>query len=370
MARKLYIDTDAGRLVSGLNSSIPPDLNTLFEGDAVDYELYFVKRDPLGVNAYEPQNLSAASVSLHIGEPRPSTATAFVAQNTWTDLPATVTATVTRTVTGGVGLNEQQAVAFSPEVYSGTFSLTFPSRTVALTGTITSGLFTAVSAHGLALSEPFLTSGISGAAGGLTNGQTLFVSQVLNATQFSAATAPNRSAATSFSASSPGSALTITATSRLIDARGTAQACQSALETVASVGAGNVTVVAAPGRQYRISYENEKSQVALPLPTIADALTPIYGKTALVNFNTTTLVNALSASATIDAVLEVETTESGAVETVLQVPVLLRNDIISGTSPLPPPTTTAPFFYLASPDASVFAVSVDNSGVLTTEKIS
>jgi hypothetical protein len=370
MARKLYIDTENGRFVGGLNSSIPPDLNSFFEGDTAPYELYFVRRDPSGATAFEPQNLSGASVKLHIGPPPPSTATAFVVQQTWANLPTTVSATVARTVEGGVASNEQQTVTFSPEAFSGTFALTFPARSVALTGTVTNGIFTSSAAHGLASSEPFVPSGLGTVTGGLANGQTLFVAQVVNATQFTAALVPQAATVTAFGADTVGSVGTITATSRLIPARATAAQAQSALEAVPSIGAGNVGVVATPGREYRLGYQNAKGQVELPVPTISTALTPVFGKTANINFNTVELANAISASATLAAVLEVEATESGKVETFAQVPVTLRNDIIDGVSPLPVSTTTASFFTLLSPDNSVFAVSVDDDGILTTEKIS
>jgi hypothetical protein len=370
MARKLYIDTENGRFVGGLNSSIPPDLNSFFEGDTAPYELYFVRRDPSGVNAFEPQNLSGASVKLHIGPPPPSTATAYVAQQTWTNLPTTVSATIARTVEGGVAANEQQTITFSPEAYSGTFALTFPARTVALTGTVTSGIFTAAAAHGLAAQEPFVPSGLSGTAGGLTNGQTLFVAQVLNATQFTATTRPQAAAVTAFSATAVGSVGTITATSRLIPARASAAQAQSSLEAVPSIGAGNVSVVATPGREYRLGYQNAKGQVSLPAPTISTALQPVFGKTANINFNTVELANAISASASIAAVLEVEATESGKVETFAQVPVTLRNDIIASGTPTPVSTISgSASFSILSPDSSVWVITIDNDGILTASKL-
>jgi len=370
MARKLFIDTAEGRLVRGLDDASPASLDSLFEGDAAAYELYFVQRSPRAGTLYEAQNFADRSVKLHIGAPPPSTATAFVAQQSWSNLPSAVSATIVRTITGGASTNEQQSLDFDPEAFSGTFALTIPARTVALTGTITNGIFTSASAHGLALAEPFVTSGLGTVTGGLANGQSLFVAQVLNATQFSAATTSRGNAVTAFGAGSVGEVGTITATTRLIGGRATAQQAQSALETVPSIGAGNIRVAALPGRQYLLGYQAAKSQVELPVPIISSSLIPVFGKTGNLNFATTELANAISGSASVSAVLEVETTENGSVETVLQVPVTLRNDIIEGASPLPVSTTTATFFTLLSPDNSVFAVSVDDDGILTTEKIS
>jgi hypothetical protein len=368
MARKLYIDTESGRFVEGLESTIPADLNAFFQGDSASYELYFVRRATSGT--YEPQDLSAASVKLHIGPPPPSTATAYVAQNSWSNLPTTVSATATRVVTGGPSANEQQVIALSPEAHLGTFALTFPARTIALTGSVAAGVFTSSGSHGLTLNEPFSITGFEGASGGLSSGQSLFVSQIINATQFTASiTRGFRPGVTAFTAITAGSVVTVTASTRLIAARATAAQAQAAIEAVPSVGIGNTTINGLPGKEYRLGYQGDKGQVALPVPTIASALTPIYGKSATLNFNTNELNTAISGSATLDAVLEVEITQSGNVETVAQIPIMLRNDIITGTSPLPVSTTTAAFFNLLSPNNTVWAVSVDDNGVLTTENI-
>jgi len=370
MARKLYIDTEEGRFVEGLNSSIPPDFNTLFEGDIAPYELYFVRRDPSRVNAFAPEDFSGASVKFHIGPPPPSTATAYVAQQTWTNLPTTVSATVTRTVEGGVAANEQQTITFSPEALSGTFALTFPARTIAL-NSVTGGVFTTVSAHGLTFAEPFVPTGLSGTAGGLANDQQFFVAQVINPNQFTATSKLQTPASVTLAASGVGSIGTITATSRVISARATAAQAQATLEAVPSIGFGNINVLAAPGQTYRLGYQNDKGQIGLPAPTVTtSSLAPAFGKTANVNFNTVELTNAISASASIAAVLEVEATESGKVETFVQVPVTLRNDIIASGAPTPVSTISgSASFSILSPDSSVWAITIDNDGILTASKL-
>jgi hypothetical protein len=368
MARRLFIDTEAGRFVDGVNSNIPAALDNLFENDSASYELYFLRRDPTGAFLYEAQDFSAKSVKLHIAPAPPSTATAFVAQNTWTNLPSTVSATVTRTITGGTVSNEQQRLTFSPEAQSGTFSLTIPARTITVSA-VAGGLFTTSDNHGLAALEPFTITGLSAPTGGLSNGQTLFAAAIVNPTQFRAAPTATTTPVNTYAASG-GTASTITASTRLVAGRATGAEVQAALEALPSVGAGNVVVLASPGREYRIGYQGAKGQVPISVAAVAAALTPLFGKTAPLNFATTELANAISASASLAATLEVEVTESGSVDTVLQVPVTLRNDIITGASPLPVSTTTATFFTLLSPDNSVFAVSVDDNGILTTEKIS
>lgn len=366
MARRLYLDTVNGRFVQGLNSTIPVTLDNLFQNDAATYELYFLRPDPTGAFVYEAQDFAAKSVKLHIAPPAPSTATAYVAQNTWTDLPATVTASVTRTITGGTTANEQQTLAFTPEAQSGTFSLTIPSRTVTIAD-ITGGTFTTSGGHGLANFEPFTITGLSSPTGGLANGQSLFVASVLNAGQFTATPTANGIGVTAFAASS-GTLSTLTASTRLLPARAAAADVQTALEALPSVAAGNVLVLGIPGSEYRIGYQGQKSQVQLPVATVAASLTPVFGKTATINFATAELAAAISASASIEAALEIEVTEGSTVETLLQTGVTLRNDIITTAGALPSAVSPSTSFLLTSPDESVWSVSIDDDGTLSATK--
>lgn len=366
MARRLYLDTENARLVQGLNSTIPVALDNLFQNDAATYELYFLRPDPTGAFVYEAQNFSSKSIKLHIAPPPPSTATAYVAQNTWTDLSATVTASVTRTITGGTTANEQQKITFVPDAQSGTFSLTIPSRTVTISD-VTGGTFTTSGSHGLAIFEPFTITGLSSPTGGLTNGRSLFVASVLNAGQFTATPTANGIGVTAFAASS-GTLSTLTASTRLLSARSSAAEVQSALEALPSVAAGNVLVLGIPGSEYRIGYQAAKGQALLPVATVAASLTPVFGKTATINFATAELAAAISASASIEAALEIEVTEGATVETLLQTGVTIRNDIITTAGALPSAVSPAPSFLLTSPDASTWQITIDNDGSLTATK--
>jgi len=76
-------------------------------------------------------------------------------------------------------------------------------------------------------------------------------------------------------------------------------------------------------------YQGEKQQFAFPLATVTGSLIPFYYKTASLNFATTALTNAISASATIDATIEVQLTNGTEVTTVIQRPVTIYKDIIS-----------------------------------------
>lgn len=366
MARKLYVDVDEARLVSGLNSSLPPMLDNLFEADVADYELYFLTSSQ-GPSVYEPLDWSGKSVKFAIGAPPPSAETAYVAQNSWSNLPSTVSASVTKTLTGGIGANDTQTVQFTPEAFDGTFSLTFPSQLLTFTS-LSAGLFTTSGSHGLSGLQPFVVTGF-GTPTGFANGSVLYVSQIVSANQFYANTTPTSTAITAYAATTAGSAYTITASTSLLLARATSAEVTEALESLPSIGEGNVQVLASPGSRYRVSFTGSKAQAAMPLLNATHSLTPFYGKTATVNLATSQLANAISASASIEAALEIEVTEGGKSETVTQALVTLRNDLITTTGGLPTVSSPASFFYLLSPNNTTFSVSVDDNGILTTEQI-
>lgn len=368
MARRLYVDISTNRFVQGVDNGTTGSLGSLFQNDTLDVELYFLQPNATGETVYEPLDWSAKSVKMHIGQAPPSTATAYVAADSWTNLGSTVAATVTRTVTGATNANEVQKIEFSPEAFDGTFAITIPNRTLTLTS-ISAGVFTTSGNHGLTLFEPFVITGTT-TPSGFSNGSGLFVAQLVSSNQFYAATTQTTSAVTAFSAAAAGSIYTLTATTRLLPARATALDVEQALDALPSVGTDNVSVFAVSGKEYRLGFSGSKGQVELPLATVAASLTPIYGKTSSLSLATQELGNAISASSSLGAVVEIEVLENSISETVLQQPVTIFNDIITSVTAAPVPTISpASSFNLTSPDASVWNVTIDNSGVLTVQKI-
>jgi hypothetical protein len=328
MARKIYVDVDTGQLVSGVNDTTAPEVFA-FEGDNRDYELYFLSRQLGGENYYEVLDYGTRSVRLHIGPNPPSTATAYVTTTagSWSNLSSTVSASLVRDAAGGAAANEQQTLTFAPEAIGGTFSITYPSQSLTFS-TVTRGLFTSSGSHGLAFGQQFVVTALTTPTGGLANGANLFVTQVVGKTQFFANTTTTTSAITSYGAVT-GTGFTLTATSSAIDGTASTAQVQSSLQEMPTIGTGNLRVTGTPGKSYRFSFINEKGQVSLPLMTVAHALTPIFGKTGTLNLATTALTNAISASASIEATLEIETTFSGKTETVAQQTITLLNDIIT-----------------------------------------
>lgn len=362
MARKLYLDVDNQRLVSGIDSAIAASVPSMFFADSGDYELYFLATGT-GSTAFDTLDYSAKTVKLAIGAAPPSTATAYVAQNTWSDTSATVSATIARTITGGTAINEQQTVTFTPDAFDGTFAISIPSRTLTFS-TVTAGIWTTSGSHGLIALEPFAVTGF-GTPTGFSNGGTLYCAQVIDSTRFYAASAATTTAITSATCTTAGTGYTITATTSALDARTTPADVQTAIESLASVGAGNIAVTGIAGRLYRLSYEANKGQFSYPLPTVTHALTPVYGKTAALDFNTTELYNAISASASIAATLEIEVSEGGKVQTVLQTGVTISNNIIGDSSPTPVNPNVATSFRATCDSKTTQSFSAGVSDVLS-----
>ena len=367
MARRLFVDIDNARLVSGLESGTTPLLDNLFQADAADYELYFLRESEAGSRAYELVNFASASVKLHIGAPPPSVATAYVASESWSNLSSSVTATVTRTITGTSSTNEQQTVAFSPEAVDGTFALTFPSQSLTFSA-LSAGVFTTSGTHGLATLQPWVPSGFT-TPSGFANGQTLYVASVVGPSSFLAASTPTSSAVTGFSAATAGAGYTITGSTVSLPAKSTPAEVENALQAVFGIGSGNASVSGVPGKIYRVSFGGQKGQQPLPLMTVAQALVGPVGKAGTINFNTVELTNAISASASIEAVMEIEITDGPQVQTVLQTPVTLRNDLIASGSPTPVSAVTAVAnLLLLDGSNDTWAISIDSDGVLTATK--
>jgi len=326
MARQLFVDINGGRLVSGVNSSALANVNNLFRGDVADYELYFLTESSTGNTIYESVNYSSSDIKFYIGEAPPSTATAYVAITAWTNTTLTVSSSIARAITGTASANEVQTITHSPDAFDGTYSITIPSRTVTISS-ISAGIFTTSGNHGLATYEPFVVTGAVSATN-FSNGQTLYVASIVGATQFYANSVASATSILTYSASGGSTFYTVTASSQAISARATMSDMQTVLEAVPAIGTGNVSVSGVLGRFYRLNFQNAKAQTQLGLATITGSLTPLYGKAATISFTSTALTNAISASASLGAVLEIQVTNGSLVDTQIQQTVTITKDLI------------------------------------------
>jgi hypothetical protein len=392
MARQLYLDVENQSFVRDPKSGAPVSLANLFEGDLEDYELYFVRPGDNGAPPYSFVNKQDSSVKLHIGPPPPISASPYVAQATWTNIASWITgitASVTRTASGGISVNEQQKIVLDPAPESGSFNITFPQRTLAITAfsatetfgpllidsSVTAAVFRTATPHGLVNGDSIVLSGFNAPVG--------FDNDVIYpAARYSEDTFGILPLAFRAASSISGAQITVLPqTTASIDVRDlNALAIKIILENTPSSNAnsGNFGVfvgftgalVAPASVIIVITYQGLKGRASFPLLMLdGQNLNRRFGKTASLNFNTVELATALSGRATLDAVLEVETSEGGKIDTVAQMPVVLKQDIIKSGTPSPVSTISgSTSFNILSPDASVWTITIDDNGILTATK--
>ena len=250
--------------------------------------------------------------------------TPAVYQDSWTNLGTTVTATVATTVTGDASNNEVQRLSFSREPFAGSYRLTYPTQNLSdyaegVIGAVTSGIFSTISNHGLALNQP-LQIDFTGTVTGLTDDQIYFVKTVPQPTQFTVAATAGGTLITS-SATTAFDFTTITRQTAPISATASAADVQAALQALDSIGAGGVIVTGIQGEYFDITFSGPKGYSLQSFDgntlSVQNGTTAKPGKTADVNFATFALRDLLGNSAAVDLDLELELTESGTRQTVI-----------------------------------------------------
>jgi hypothetical protein len=254
-----------------------------------------------------------------------------VFQSTWTDLPTAITATVETTVTGDSLNGAVQRLSFSNAPFFGSYRLTYPSVDFGSTVSgqsfaITSGVITTPENHGLILDQPIKVVGlVDGAVTGLSIG-TFFVKSVPEPTQFTVAVTAGGTLITS-----SGTGIQVETISRQttgISANATSEAVEAALQSLDSIGSGNIVVTGIQGEYFDIAFAGEKNYSDQPLLTIQNGTTAKPGKTADVNFLTFALRDLLADRASIDLDLELEVSEDGGRQTVILQPCSIAEELI------------------------------------------
>jgi len=256
-----------------------------------------------------------------------------VYQPTWTDLGTALTVSVATTITGSVINNEVQRISFSRPPYQGSYRVTAPTYNVAISSTVTAGVFISATNHGLTLSQPVVLTGFT-ALTGYTAGTQYFVRSIPQTTQFLLGTTAGAVAITTGTGTvTTGSvATTVLRQTDPLDASTTASGLQSALQALDSIGAGNATVSGIQGSYYDVTFGGNKGFADLPTLQVQSGLSATAGKTASVNFSTfgvrDYLLNATSATAD----LEIELTESGERNTIILQSCTLTEELITQAS--------------------------------------
>jgi hypothetical protein len=290
--------------------------------------------------------------------------TPAVFQSTWANLSTTVTATIATTVTGSGLQNEIQRLTFSQEPFEGTFRLTFPNIALTSNSTVTAGVFVTSVTHGLALNQPITITGFDTTITGFTRGQTLFINSIPSVTSFLVATTAGGTTITTASATAATTAGSIATLLRQTDplpASAVAADIATALQALDSIGVGGVSVAGIDGEFADITFSGGKGFCDQPTITIQSGLTAKPGKTAEVNFATFALRDLVGSSNAVELDLEIELTESGTRQTVIQSGCSVSEELIDANAFSPVPQFQLPINSVA---VTAYTLALSDAGAL------
>lgn len=359
-ARKLYLDTQARAFVASPDSTLPASDPLLFNEDVESIELYFL--EPTGdFNApYAYADYSGNTVKVAVGVTQPA-----ALQITWSAITTTVTVGITTLVTGGSGSNEVQRITLTPKPALGGWAIQLPARSVAVSSVATN-VFTAAD-HGLYSGQSVTLTAFSFTSSAVANGSAYFVIRNSKDAFSLASTASSTTALTAAVTSGGGTVDLGAITTGQLPFDATPSDVQAALVAsgLAISGQPQIAVTGIRGKEYVLTYGNGSANRNYgDVAVVGNTLAGAPGLSANLSLNTADIA-AIIAAGTTSAKLEVEVS-NGTRRQTYQRAATLGDDIIASGSPAPTPGQAV--FYLTSPDASTWAVTIGNDGVLTATK--
>jgi hypothetical protein len=254
-----------------------------------------------------------------------------VFQDTWTNTESTVTGTLTRTVTGGTGVNETQRLTFSQTPDDGFFRLAFPAKTVTISTNVVSGLFISTAPHGFRDGQVIAVTGFD-AVSGFTLGRVYSVTEAdpTSFKLFERSTAIGQTGvqnATATATTSPGLVSSFSGQTQPILVPFNTTDIESALARLESIGSGGAQVTQ-NGNEYEIVFAGQKGGAEQPLLVLQNNTSVVPKKEAVVDFGTFALRDILHNEPEVDLDFEIELTEGGAKQTVVQTQCQVSEELI------------------------------------------
>jgi hypothetical protein len=254
-----------------------------------------------------------------------------VFQDTWTNTESTVTGTLTRTVTGGTDVNETQLLTFSQTPDDGFFRLTFPAKTVTISTNVVSGLFISTAPHGFKDGQVIAVTGFD-AISGFTRGRVYSVTEAdpTSFKLFERSTAIGQTGvqnATATATTSPGLVSSFSRQTQPILVPFNATDIESALVRLESIRNNNIEVTQ-DGNEFEIVFAGEKGGAEQPLLVLQNNTSVVPKKEAVVDFGTFALRDILHNEPEVDLDFEIELTEAGAKQTVVQTQCQVAEELI------------------------------------------
>jgi hypothetical protein len=259
-----------------------------------------------------------------------------VFQDTFTDISATASATIS-TVTGGDSTHSEiQKIAFATVPNSGGWTITTPADTRSVTAAVVAGVFTTTANHGLALNQPVVMTGFTAEAN-WTEGTTYYVKATPTPTTFTiAATSGGTAMTTATADAGTGTVTTVAETSAQLNFNATLAEVQAALVAMTSIGTGGVVVTGLPGEFYQLTFQGQKRLANFPAVTADTTILKVpTGKTASITLATYQLADLLGDEASIPMTLEIQLVEGSNTTTAVSQAVSISSDLIDGATLTP-----------------------------------
>lgn len=327
MAEKLYIDQDARRFVVGpADSNAAPPLNWKNK-DNLTLEFYFLRQTGIFGRPFSYENRSTATLSVGLGL---LTTIAVATATTFSNLPTTVTPTVTVITGGSSTTSEVQKISFSPKAGGGVWAITVPADSRSITSAVTAGVFITTANNGFVINQPVIFNTFTGESG-FSEGTTYYVYDLQAPDRFRIAATSGGTVMSTVTASAGSGTVSVSArTTAILQAYASAPDVQAALRALDSIGSTGVEVIGEAGDYYYISATGSRQNSDFPLMTVTNNLTPPYGRTGAFSLSVAGLQTLLDAETddTVELVLEVEVNDASSVKETYSTKVTAVEDLI------------------------------------------
>lgn len=327
MAKKFFIDQDAGLFVVGPTDSSALPAVTWKNKDQYTLEFYFLRQTGIFGRPFSYENRSTATISVGLGL---LASVAVATATTFSNLPVTVTPTVTVITGGSATTSEVQKISFSPKAGGGVWAITVPADSRSITSAVTAGVFITTTNNGFVVGQPVAFNTFTGEAN-FTEGTTYYVYDLQAPDRFRIAATSGGSVMTNATASAGAGTVSVFArTTSVLNSYASSAEVQTALRALDCVGPTGVEVVGEAGDYFYISATGTRQNSDFPLMTATNNLTPPYGRSGAFSLSVAGLQTLLDAETddTVELVLEVEVTDTASVKETYSTKVTVIEDLI------------------------------------------
>ena len=268
-----------------------------------------------------------------------------VLTTTFTPVPTTVTASVTTLVEGNTNTSEQQRYEFNRLPVEGTYSLTFPARTITVISA-TASTFVAPN-HGLYNDQLVTLSGFTISPSSVSN--TGYYVTARTRDTFKITTIAGGSAVAFTNASVLGTAQLDAITTPPIPFNADASLIEAIIAStgINDGGVSQIAVNGVVGEHFILTFGNGSSAINFPLTQVtASSLEAARGMSGTLDFNTIGVRDLITNEENESLTMEVEVIATGSSTQTYTTTASIDSDIITQTSQPSPPTTTYSQYFM------------------------